>query len=110
MAAPTERPFGTTQRRVLTVMCLFLGLFVPFLSLASSAPALTGGPDSFGYRFIDSNSPGGPTGGAPSIVGAGGTDIGNHCEDCVTPLTLPFPIDFYSLVGVNNVNVNSNGV
>src|SRR4029077_3170280 len=25
----------------------------------------------------------------------GGTDIGNHCDDCNTPITLPFPVNIY---------------
>jgi hypothetical protein len=38
----------------------------------------------------------------------GTTDIGNHCDDCTTTITLPFA---YSLYGVSftNANVSSNG-
>jgi hypothetical protein len=28
-------------------------------------------------------------------VTAGGTDIGNHCDDCLTPINLPFPVNVY---------------
>ena len=28
-------------------------------------------------------------------ITAGGTDIGNHCDDCTTDITLPFPVSVY---------------
>ena len=28
-------------------------------------------------------------------ITAGGTDIGNHCDDCLTPIDLPFPVNVY---------------
>ena len=36
------------------------------------------------------------------------TDIGNHCDDCVTPITLPFPVNFYG-TSYTSANVSSNG-
>src|SRR6266516_6101563 len=42
-----------------------------------------------------------------SIV-PGTTDIGNHCDDCVTTLTLPFPFTFYDQT-FTMVNLSSNG-
>ncbi len=44
------------------------------------------------------------TGSAPYGV----TDIGNHCDDCVTPITFPFPITFYGETYTSG-NVSSNG-
>src|SRR5262249_19984628 len=38
----------------------------------------------------------------------GVTDIGNHCDDCVTPITFPFPIPFYGQMYTSG-NVSSNG-
>ena len=35
-------------------------------------------------------------------------DIGNHCDDCQTNLSLPFPFQLYDQVG-NNIIVTSNG-
>ncbi len=45
--------------------------------------------------------------GADPIV-AGTTDIGSHCDDCDTAVTLPFPITLYGNT-YNSVNVSSNG-
>jgi len=38
----------------------------------------------------------------------GTTDIGNHCDDCGTPVTLPFSISFYG-TSYSSVTVSSNG-
>ena len=38
----------------------------------------------------------------------GTADIGNHCDDCATPIALPFPVTVYGQV-FNNANVSSNG-
>ena len=38
----------------------------------------------------------------------GATDIGNHCDDCVTPLALPFPVPVYS-TPYSSAYVSSNG-
>jgi len=38
----------------------------------------------------------------------GDTDIGNHCDDCATPITLPFPVTVYGAT-FTTANVSSNG-
>jgi hypothetical protein len=38
----------------------------------------------------------------------GTTDTGNHCDDCDTPVSLPFPFKLYNQT-FSSVNVNSNG-
>jgi hypothetical protein len=47
------------------------------------------------------------TNGTDPIV-AGTTDTGNHCDDCDTPVSLPFPFQLYGQT-YTMVNVNSNG-
>jgi hypothetical protein len=42
-----------------------------------------------------------------SIV-PGTTDIGNHCDDCATAISLPFPVLFYG-VPYTSVSLDSNG-
>src|SRR5215471_17404728 len=39
----------------------------------------------------------------------GGTDIGNHCDDCTTQVTLPFPVSVYGHAAVTSVSVGSDG-
>src|SRR5213079_3376279 len=41
-----------------------------------------------------------------SIV-PGTTDIGNHCDDCVTTMALPFPYTLYDQT-YNTINLSSN--
>src|SRR5207244_1217100 len=45
--------------------------------------------------------------GSGSIV-PGTTDIGNHCDDCVTTLTLPFSYTLYDQT-FTSINLSSNG-
>jgi hypothetical protein len=40
---------------------------------------------------------------------AGTVDIGNHCDDCSTPISLPFPVRLYGAT-YTSANVSSNGV
>jgi len=47
------------------------------------------------------------TEGADAIV-PGDTDIGSHCDDCDTPVTIPFPFQLYDQT-YSSVNVSSNG-
>jgi hypothetical protein len=47
------------------------------------------------------------TPGADTIV-PGTTDIGNHCDDCDTAVSLPFPFQLYEQT-FTSVNVSSNG-
>jgi hypothetical protein len=39
----------------------------------------------------------------------GGTDIGNHCDDCTTDIVLPFPVSVYGNPPVTAVAVGSDG-
>jgi hypothetical protein len=47
------------------------------------------------------------TDGTDTIV-PGDTDVGNHCDDCNTPVTIPFPFQLYDQT-YSSVNVSSNG-
>ena len=47
------------------------------------------------------------TDGADTIV-PGDTDMGNNCDDCNTPVTMPFPFTLYDQT-FTSVNVSSNG-
>jgi hypothetical protein len=42
-------------------------------------------------------------------ITAGGTDIGNHCDDCDTLVTLPFPVSVYGNPPISVAYAGSNG-
>ena len=83
--------------------CCIAPIFVALL--AASALAASGGPDSFGYRYIDSQESGGPSYNFRSTsnqLGCSGSD------DCSDPVSLPFTFSFYG-TNYTTINVNSNG-
>ena len=65
-----------------------------------------GGPDGFGYEFIDSDTPGGPTFAWVDITGTGTPVVLSDDASIVVPLQFTFP--FYG-VGQTQVRVSSNG-
>ncbi|WP_412061977.1 M36 family metallopeptidase [Rubrivirga sp. IMCC45206] len=76
--------------------------------------ALTGGPDDFGYTFLDSDEPGGPTVGFEDISGTG-TPVAfaptggfPPTDEGVADVALPFPFDFYG-APQPSVQVSTNG-
>ncbi|MFL5731956.1 MAG: S-layer homology domain-containing protein, partial [Chloroflexia bacterium] len=46
---------------------------------------------------------------ATATIEPGTTDIGNHCDDCTTYITLPFPVKMYDRT-FSNAYVSSNGI
>jgi N-acetylneuraminic acid mutarotase len=68
----------------------------PTATATASATACVASPN---YRFLSFS-------GATLVPGT--TDVGNHCEDCTTAITLPFPIKFYGQ-SFSTANVSSNG-
>ncbi len=68
-------------------------------------------PFPAGTRFVFTET---YTGSRSSFASTGRTfprgviDTGNHCDDCTTRITLPFPIGFYG-VTYTSANVSSNG-
>ena len=65
-----------------------------------------GGPDGFGYRWVDSNEPGGPAYDWVDISGTG-TALGFGDDDSET-VALPAPFPFYG-VDRDDVTIGSNG-
>lgn len=70
-----------------------------FVTWVDGRVALGGSPGS-PYSYVTSTSTG--------TVLAGGTDTGNHCDDCSTAISLPFPEEQYGTV-FTTATVASNG-
>ena len=73
------------------------------LALAQSAGATpsaspTAGPTACSYSVLQTTGK----------LAPGTYDIGNHCDDCITELALPFPVSFYGQQ-FSLANVSSNG-
>ncbi len=87
------------RRRVLSRWAL-LGA-VSLVALAAAGPAgPAGGSGPLGDYTIETQT------GQPIIPGT--TNIGNSCDDCTTPISLPFPVQLYDGT-FNTANVSSNG-
>jgi hypothetical protein len=72
-------------------------------------PYAQGGPDGFGYRFIDSDEAGGPPVDWVEIDGHGGIDSGIHGDDVnLGPFPLGFNMPFYGAT-FSSVRICSNG-
>jgi subtilisin family serine protease len=68
-----------------------------------------GGPDAFGYRWIDSDEAGGPPFQWIEIDGNGGINTGLACDDCnLGPFPLGFDFPFYG-TNYTGIRVASNG-
>jgi subtilisin family serine protease len=71
------------------------------------AAAGNGGPDAFGYRWIDSDAPSGPVFGWEEIATTG-TLLFGSADDSTTRVALPFPFSFYGHT-YDSVSVCTNG-
>ena len=67
-----------------------------------------GGPDLFGYKWIDSDEPGGPIPNYIDISGTGTILTFSSQDDGVAPIALPFSVKFYGQ-DYSNVLVSTNG-
>jgi len=76
-------------------------------SLAAAESRATGGPDSYGYTWIDSDQAGGPVV-AFQDISASGTALGLGDEDNQGPFALGFPFAFYTST-FDSVRIASNG-
>lgn len=93
---------------------LFSLLGIAALFSTTGLSAASGGPDSYGYTWKDSNEPGGPVYNWIEIAtpagGSGTLRSAVACDDCHeagVPLGFDFP--FYG-VNMNNISIGSNGV
>ncbi len=101
----------STPRNVLFVLAGVVALAGLAGSPASGAPMplATGGPDTFGYRYIDVEETGGPTLQFEDIGTSGAITIGTYWDDTVVNVNMggiSFP---YYGTNYTSVNVSSNG-
>ncbi len=68
----------------------------------------TGGPDAYGYTWIDSNEPGGPTVNWVDITGVGTRVDGLGDDNWVGPFDIGFPFHYY-WYDVTQYYIGSNG-
>jgi hypothetical protein len=83
-----------------------VGLLIALLS-ASPAWSATGGPDAFGYTYIDSNEPGGPVYVWEDISATGSFLVLGDDDSIAIPMGFDFP--FYGRT-FDQVSVHSNGL
>ncbi len=71
----------------------------------------SGGPDAFGYRWIDSDSPGGPTFNWVDIstVGTQVTSWNGSADDGYATIPFPFSFSLYGTAFSGSINVCTNG-
>jgi carboxypeptidase T len=72
----------------------------PSPSPTVSPTATTCSPGNTGYGITTSTG---------ATLTPGSTDVGNHCDDCVTAVALPFPVLLYGTTYSGNITVSSNG-
>ncbi len=82
---------------ILVILCLLL---------VSAIIARTGGPDAFGYRFVDSDEPGGPEFEWIDISTSG--SLGPSGDDSRTTVSLPSSFEYYGSF-YNQLTICTNG-
>jgi hypothetical protein len=98
---------GKVSRITLTVaLVLTLGI-ASIMGAYSVVNAATGGPDAYGYYYIDSNEGGGPSYSFVDITGTG-TALGLTDDSYAYPVSIGFSFDFYG-VSYTDIAVQSNG-
>ncbi|MDH3973937.1 MAG: RHS domain-containing protein [Deltaproteobacteria bacterium] len=89
-------------------LLFFLFAYLFFAANASDSLAAMGGPDSYGYSWVDSNAP------SPSIaynwmdISATGTVAISSCDDCSENVPIGFNFIYYGNT-FSSININSNG-
>ena len=90
------------------IWTFFVGISL-LVASASRAPATTGGPDSFGYTYVDSNSPGGPVFDWTDIAATGTRTLFNSDDSVVSNIDLGFFFNFYG-TDYSRVTLGNNGI
>jgi subtilisin family serine protease len=102
VAAPPSAPGPRAPREPSPVVAQVKGEVAPGPGALGD-----GGPDAFGYRWVDSDDPRGPAF-AWEEIAAVGTRLFGSADDSSATLALPFPFPFYG-VTYGEVHVCTNG-
>ena len=98
-------PFALAQRNVAKQGVAKQGVAKPAAKSnaihAQKSSTLTSAPAGVCTTYTTSTS-------TDTIV-PGDTDTGNHCDDCTTSITFPFPVSLYGTSGYTSGFVSSNG-
>ena len=78
-----------------------------YAEASASRPTTTGGPDGFGYTFVDSLEPGGACSTTYVDISTTGTALA-LADEGTTTVTLPFSFTFYGAVS-SDLRVGNNG-
>ncbi|MGQ9702612.1 MAG: hypothetical protein ACUVQT_09210 [bacterium] len=90
------------------LLILFQVVGSPFLSITEPTITGAGGPDAYGYRWIDSDTAGGPSFNWIDIKGVGTQILGLADDNVVGPFSIGFEFPYY-WYRVNSFYVGSNG-
>lgn len=93
---------------LMIVMALMLSLGVAIFGISSVVTADTGGPDDFGYTFIDSDESGGPAFDWIDISGSGTLSDVSDDDDESERVDIGFDFEFYGNT-YDQVYISSNG-
>jgi len=81
-------------------------LLLLLVTIPATSDAATGGPDNFGYAYIDSDEPDGPVFAWYDLAGAGSAVILGDDDQTSVPIGFEFP--FYNQV-YGNADIQANG-
>lgn len=88
---------------------IYEGDFSPNYDLRITLRGRSGGPDSFGYTFIDSNKHGGPTYDWIEISGTGTEILSSSDDSWVTNINLGFFFNYYG-IDYSQLAIGNNGL
>lgn len=100
----------STLTRFFVLFVLFVVFGVVSVTTAAAAAPSAGGPDQFGYTYLDSNDPGGPAYGWKDISATGTLASGwtSYDDGYAGPFPLGFTFNYYGQ-DYTEVYIGSNG-
>lgn len=100
---PGSKGSNSTPFQVVTSPSVACGTAISF----TLSMSYTGGSDVINFS-VSAGGSGYTISSSTGAIVPGTADIGNHCDDCVTAVSLPFPVRLYNST-FSSVNLSSNG-